>query len=330
MIPRLRDQPGDLAALVNQTSLNLGIPEPYVEKDFWVTEVLREASKPIAITTKDGEIATVETLFKGGTSLSRIFGIVERFSEDVDLLIAFPENCGTGSKDTALKSIIANVGMHLGLEADKWVAAGATKGVKRNTRYEYPAKYPAPEVTEGVLLEMGSRGGLHPSEPHMMTSMIAGFAIDTLGETNESWEEFAEFKVNVLSPERTLLEKLSALHDAASRHPESIVALGTSGRHFYDVHMLLLDDRVRASLQRLGRDGIRSLTDDIEAHSLSAGFSSTPTPVEGFSSSPAFALNPAFGRVIEEAYATSSRLIYGPVPSLEECRKTVREAVDLV
>ena len=68
----------------------LNIDAGFVEKDFWVIEVLRAATTSAAIIAKDRSHHLVQTIFKGGTSLSRVYGLIERFSEDVDLLVSFP------------------------------------------------------------------------------------------------------------------------------------------------------------------------------------------------------------------------------------------------
>jgi hypothetical protein len=54
-------------------------------------EVLRVAAVDRSITYGNGDsTGTVRTVFKGGTSLSRVHGLIDRFSEDVDLLVLFP------------------------------------------------------------------------------------------------------------------------------------------------------------------------------------------------------------------------------------------------
>lgn len=60
------------------TSQQLGIQEIYVEKDYWVTFALFHIFK--------NDIAK-ETVFKGGTALSKCFGMIQRFSEDIDLVV---------------------------------------------------------------------------------------------------------------------------------------------------------------------------------------------------------------------------------------------------
>lgn len=66
---RLRDSADDLFALVGATSEHFGIPQEFVEKDYWVTELLRSTAQPV----QDALV-----VFKGGTSLSKGFGLIER------------------------------------------------------------------------------------------------------------------------------------------------------------------------------------------------------------------------------------------------------------
>lgn len=115
MSGQLRRHPDDVDALVAQAASSHGLPAPYVEKDFWVTEVLRAAAADRQVAMPDGSTAPVTFLFKGGTSLSRVFGIVDRFSEDVDLLAVFPEGAATNARHRVLKKIDEDVTAHLGL-----------------------------------------------------------------------------------------------------------------------------------------------------------------------------------------------------------------------
>lgn len=325
---RLRDFPDDLGALVSRTAEHLGIPPDFVEKDFWVTEVLRSTVSPRTLVDKAEQERSVKVVFKGGTSLSRIYGIIERFSEDVDVLVVFPANCSIRAKDKLLKSICADVGAHLGLASDSCVHAGSKTGVKRNMRFLYERPSSSLETTEGVLLEMGSRGGDFPVETAQLQSMIAQYAVDELAEREDSWAEFAPVTLNVLAPERTLLEKLAALHDAGSRLPDLSAEnrLRVAGRHVYDIHRLLNDTRVLNALSALGPTGVEELCTDIDINSESAGFPFTPRPSGGYASSPAFNETGESQNVLGEAYETAAGLIYGHRPTLAECLQTIRSS----
>lgn len=250
MSERLREHLDDLDALVAQTASARGLAAPYVEKDFWVTEVLRAATVERDVAMPDGSTAAVTFLFKGGTSLSRVFGIVERFSEDVDLLAVFPDGAAAAARHRVLKQVDADVTTHLGLTKTDVSVGASTTGVKRYTTYHYPVTEYDEGLKEGVLLELGSRGGTYPAGPHSYRSMVADYAITELGETEDTWEEFASFTVNVLAPERTLLEKISAVHDAAIRGDTD--TLLKHGRHFYDIDRLLGTPTVVAALDALG------------------------------------------------------------------------------
>ncbi|QCO97327.1 nucleotidyl transferase AbiEii/AbiGii toxin family protein [Arthrobacter sp. 24S4-2] len=253
----VRDSPDDLTALVDAAARHYSLPQAFVEKDFWVIEVLRSAMRARTIADKSGEVLPVVAVFKGGTSLSRGFGIIERFSEDVDLLISFPGDCSVKARDRVLKAICSEVGEHLDLDQDHCVLEGSSTGVKRNMRYHFPAAYGAAEITSGVLLEMGTRGGTFPTEGHSIRSLAAEYALQTLGDDESTYEEFTPVHVQVLAPERTLLEKLALVHDAVTRLPEETAqaALLRGGRHFYDIHCLLNDERVRAALTDAGQEG---------------------------------------------------------------------------
>jgi predicted nucleotidyltransferase component of viral defense system len=69
----------DRSELFGETAAIMAIPEAIVEKDFWVCWILRYLFNASSL-SKD-------IIFKGGTSLSKAFGIIERFSEDIDLIL---------------------------------------------------------------------------------------------------------------------------------------------------------------------------------------------------------------------------------------------------
>ncbi|MBT2250330.1 nucleotidyl transferase AbiEii/AbiGii toxin family protein [Arthrobacter sp. BHU FT2] len=330
--PKLRTEPDDLAALVDAAARERGLPQAFVEKDFWVIEVLRAATVHRTATDKNGITLPVSAVFKGGTSLSRGFGIIERFSEDVDLLLGFPDNCTPGVKDRVLRDICIAVGDHLGLDTESRVPAGSSKGVKRNMRYHFPAVYGDPGITEGVLLEMGTRGGTFPTKTRHIRSIAAEHALEVLGHDESEYEEYVAVTVEVLSPERTLLEKLAAVHDAVTRLPDgkAHAALQRGGRHFYDIHCLLNDDRVVSALQGAGQEGVAELVDDIGQHSVAAGFLFTDRPEGGYAASRAFIPDRDALTHMQSSYDLAARLIYGPAPTLEECLATARTAAHLI
>lgn len=89
MPPRLRDIPDDLEALLGTVAEALQRPVSFLEKDFWAMEVLRVASVDRQIELEDGA-GVVQTVFKGGTSLSRVYGLIDRFLRTSISSLAFP------------------------------------------------------------------------------------------------------------------------------------------------------------------------------------------------------------------------------------------------
>lgn len=79
------------ADMFAETADRKGLPEAVVEKDFWVCWVLKQL---FSITAFSGKL-----LFKGGTSLSKIFHAINRFSEDIDLAVDYAALGFTGDRD---------------------------------------------------------------------------------------------------------------------------------------------------------------------------------------------------------------------------------------
>jgi Nucleotidyl transferase AbiEii toxin, Type IV TA system len=153
---RLVDDQDAVAVLPQQVADRIGLPVSHIEKDFWVTEVLRG----VVAAAADGGL---EVVFKGGTSLSKAFRLIQRFSEDVDLLVVIPGSLGTGSADTKLKALVSGASAATGLTPET-VPAATSKGVKRGARFHYWRNDDTSGLPPGVFLEIGSRGGAMPSQ----------------------------------------------------------------------------------------------------------------------------------------------------------------------
>jgi len=75
---RLHEDTDAFAELIANAAETIGLPQVYVEKDYWVTRALKSLSEsPYA----------GQTIFKGGTSLSKAYKLIHRFSEDIDLVV---------------------------------------------------------------------------------------------------------------------------------------------------------------------------------------------------------------------------------------------------
>lgn len=320
---RLRDSREDLFALVGRASDGLGLPLEFVEKDFWITELLRSVTEPI----DDAYV-----VFKGGTSLSKAFGLIERFSEDVDLLVVtrpLAKDFGKGSVDKILKALCSRVGLHLGIPESDQTLEASGKGEHRNVRYGYPASVGTTVVRRGVLLEMGVRGGPNPSSRREVRSYVSQYATESLGLSEDEYEEFGSVSVEVLGPERTLFEKLAVLHHLATNHADSADHLGQALRHLYDVYKLVTSPNVVSSL-REQPNLAAEMALDIEAISLKWGWVHTPRPEKGYADSPIFDSSHPCQKIVVEAWGRLRPLIFGTVPSVDDCREAVHEVRDLL
>jgi hypothetical protein len=319
---RLRVSLDDLEALSGVAAKALGIPDPaFVEKDFWVVELLRSLVRPLAVEATGKEPASAEVLFKGGTSLSKAYGLIDRFSEDIDILVVC-RGLGKQATDTrVLRPLCERARADLGLDetAVEWLTYST--GRTRNALYRYPRRLASPATRPEVKLEMGIRGGTFPGTvERTVRSYIAEYI--SQASIDADFEELADVTVNVIAPVRTLAEKLALLHHAGTMAiggDDSL--LSESGRHFYDVHQLLTDAGVVQTLENLTT--LQEIAIDVDSNSEHHGWSYTPRPKGGYGSSPAFNLPSPAREIAEAAYEDALRLVWGRRPSFEECMSAV-------
>ena len=321
----LRELPADdVRALCQQAAASLGFPDAgFVEKDFWAMEVLRSLSRPFEVP----DSATIVPVFKGGTSLSKAFGYIQRFSDDIDVVVV-PDRrvSGRARAEQYLKPLTARVAEDLGLTTHRCEPVASGKA-HRNTRFFYPSFFPEGTHSPGVLLEMSFRDGSStlPGVRHIeLRSSVAEY----LGQQAAQFADATAFTAAVLSPARTLLEKLSAI---VGMYDEWVAGrsekLAKGARHFYDVHQLLISDEVLAELATLDVEEVCAAIESITAASkLTTG----SRPTGGFAVSPAFDPDGAFTRAAQAEYAAVEGLTYGDFPALERCLSVVARRANLL
>jgi len=310
---RLVDDPDGIAALAATVSRHIGVPADHVEKDFWVTEVLRG----VVAAAHD---LSVEVVFKGGTSLSKAFSLIERFSEDVDVLVVLSPQDSTKARDRTLKGLVAGASAATSLEP-AGVPGATSRGSKRGARFHYRPDATAATggLSPGVFLELGSRGGALPTTPLPVTSLIATHAVDQIAGAPEA----EPFTVRVLAPWRTLVEKLVLLHTAHSAEDPSAAIRGA--RHYYDVHQLLVRPEIVAGLHETG---IAILARDVCTYSRAADMPAVDRPSDGFATSPAFGDGPHVAAAHAEYQQRVLPFLLWPgadAPSFEDCITAVQQ-----
>jgi hypothetical protein len=151
---QLRNRLDELDVYVTTVAAATGTPAAHLEKDFWLTEVLRAVS---AHSSASGCTA----VFTGGTSLSKAHKLIRRFSEDADVIVVIPEMT-TGANYRVLKDFVGAVEAGIGI-AGFVDSKTAQKEVKRSVEFKFPSHHASGLREEGVLLELGTRGGALPA-----------------------------------------------------------------------------------------------------------------------------------------------------------------------
>jgi len=223
----------DFGDLIRATSEALHLPADAVEKDYYVVRALRALRDDL-----DGKF-----LFKGGTSLSKGWGIIDRFSEDIDLLFRSrhqQQDLSKGQVDRLLLRAKDIVGQTPGFTL---INTNRSKGVSCSCSFSYPRQYKSiAAVGDTVLLEMGCRGGTQPSK----FRTIRAFVTDFLQKRHQTTiaEDLTEFEVECLDVTRTFVEKLFAVSAAFAKNR----AAGRT-RHYYDLYKLAGLSEVRAFIE---------------------------------------------------------------------------------
>ncbi len=315
-IDRLVDDPVAIAALSVTVAEQTGTPAEHVEKDFWVTEVLR------GVVTKAADLS-VEVVFKGGTSLSKAFSLIERFSEDVDVLVVLSPQDSTGARDRTLKGLVAGAADSTTLEPVA-VPGATSKGAKRGARFHYrpDATTGTGGLSAGVFLELGSRGGALPATPLPVSSLLALHAHDQIAGTPEA----EPVLVRVLAPWRTLVEKLVLLHTAHTASDPGAAIRGA--RHYYDVHQLATRPEILAGIHE---HGIAILARDVCTYSRAADMPAADRPNGGFATSPAFNEGPHVAAARVEYNERVLPVLLWPgaeAPTFDDCVAAIQDRRD--
>lgn len=230
--------------IYNNVALKTGLPPASIEKDWWVTQVLKAI-----YTLPYGDHLS----FKGGTSLSKCWGLIERFSEDVDLgidreYLGFEgELSKTQISDKLRRAACAFVRERMQHDLhDQLIRNGLSEELFNVTvditpitttdpeviRVAYRSVYPElndPYLPPVVKIEVSGRS---------MSEPIAEKAICSLVDNAYPQSAIAEdrFKVRAVLSERTFLEKVFLLHEEFSK-PQ--VRVERMSRHVYDIAMMM-------------------------------------------------------------------------------------------
>ena len=285
-----------------------GLRPAVIEKDYYVTEALRIIAAVV------GE----HVIFKGGTSLSKGWNLIQRFSEDIDIFVdptTFSPALGKRGIDRELKRLRDAVAAHPALTPMS-AESQTIGGFGRCDRFAYAQRFGGPgEVVNRVLLEAGTASGRQPTADVRLQSYLGEF----LAETGRSLgcEDESPFSMRLLHFRRTFVEKMFAIHSKVELLKRDGQPLGTYARHYYDLSQLATLPEVVAMLRSPEYPEIKADYDAVSRTNFPKSYFHPPDMAFSKSDAifPPAALSAALGRQYEEQCRV---LCYGPFPTWAE------------
>ena len=272
--------------LVLRASEFLGIKAEIIEKDYYVTLFLKELVSVMP-----------EIIFKGGTSLSKCYHLINRFSEDIDLNIE-TETKPSESKRKLLKSSIVGVIDKLNFTLTN---PDNVKSRREYNRYiiDYPSVLGAAYLKEMLIVETAVYQRAYPTVRKQAGSLIYDYLSANGFSDFAKQYDLEPFELNVQAAERTMIDKLYALADYYLAG-----TIAEHSRHIYDIYKLLSVVEINNELKALAV----SVADERRPHSRSLSVQ------EGVSVKNVLR-EIIDNRVYEEDYNTiTSALLFEPVP----------------
>ena len=316
-----------------QTAERMGLGLQIIEKDFWVCWALREL---FALP----DIGSM-LIFKGGTSLSKAYRLIERFSEDVDVSMdraglgfgdeaSDPEAVISGKErrrridrlkeacrhkiDNELRpTMIKTIETALG-DAQDWSLTVDEDDPDRQTLlYSYPSSLPEATgayIRPAVKIEMGARSDHWPSDQ----VRIAPYVTEQFPEAFET----TDFIVKVLAAERTFWEKATLLHAEYHRPLDKEIPLRLS-RHYYDTSRLILSG---TGEKAAGRSGLLQRVVEHKKVFFPSGWAYYDEAIRGN-----LRLTPHPGRnqQLEEDYDKMREMFFSEQPAFAEVLRILEE-----
>lgn len=303
---------------INNVALKTELPPSSIEKDWWVTQVLKALhTLPYA----------EHIAFKGGTSLSKCWNLIARFSEDIDIALS-REFLGFGGElsktqisDKLRRAACSFVRGKMQYDVkDALLAQGIRQDVfsvdvvitpvttvdPEVITVTYQSLYDvSPYIKNTVKLEISGRSMVDPVEKKFINAAI---------DAHFPNAPFAEepFEVNAVIPERTFLEKVFLLHEEFHK---DVVRVERMSRHVYDLAMMMDSERKIADRAVNNEELYRTVLEHRRKFIGLKGFNYDELYTDTLCIVPG---NEIAERWQEDYKFMGEHMIYGPVPSFEE------------
>ena len=224
---------------IRAASRHFNVSPAIIEKDYYVTLVLRELAKQVP-----------DLLFKGGTSLSKCYKIIDRFSEDIDITLD-SEHQSQGKRKN-LKYTIVEICSNLGLNL---LNENETRSRRDYNCYKigYCARHSLSGLNPQLLVETVFIVKAFPDEIKQASSMIYDYLKAVGNDEAIAQYELEPFDIRVQTLDRTLVDKVFAVCDYMLDNKTE-----RQSRHIYDLSRLLtlvkLDDNLKALIKEVRED----------------------------------------------------------------------------
>ena len=297
---------------VRFTAQQMGILEIYIEKDYWVCYALKNIfSSPVAR----------YSIFKGGTSLSKCYKMIERFSEDIDLVVIKSDD----ETSNQLKNKIKKISEVVGEVLPEISINGVTQkmGMNRKTAHSYSQSFVGNfgQIRDVIIVEASWLGYFEPNEKCQIRTFVAEMMEQNHQE--EMVKEFGleSFEVLVLNPKRTFCEKIMSLvRFSYTENP--IQDLRSKVRHIYDLHKMLInndiyhffeEDEFLKMLEKVRQDDVLGYKNNNEWLSQPIKDALIFKDLENI-----------WGKLRNVYYNDFKHLVYGDLPNEEDILNTLR------
>jgi len=303
----------DFADLIRIVAEHHGIDAPaLVEKDYWIMHCLYGLQQ-----------LGMDFELKGGTSLSKAYEIIDRFSEDIDIHIEPPADMGvkTGrnqNKPTQVESrkeFYDWLSRSIKIDGIDRVIRDIEFDDKRyrsgGIRLHYTSVTSIiDDLKEGILLEVGF-DDVAPNTAKVISSWAYEYAVDKVNIIDNR-------AIDVLCylPEYTLVEKLQAISTKYRKQQDGGTFPRNFMRHYYDVYALLQDEAVQSFI------GTPAYCKH-KAKRFPAADNQTISENEAFMLS-----DPAIRKVYEQEYYKTPRLYYTAQPAFDDILARIHEWAD--
>ena len=303
---------------INNVALKTELPPSSIEKDWWVTQVLKALhTLPYA----------EHIAFKGGTSLSKCWNLIARFSEDIDIALS-REFLGFGGELSKtqisdklrraacsfvrgkmqydVKEALLAQGIRQDVFSVDVVITPVTTVDPEVITVTYQSLYDvSPYIKNTVKLEISGRSMVDPVEKKFISATI---------DAHFPNAPFAEepFEVNAVIPERTFLEKVFLLHEEFHK---DVVRVERMSRHVYDLAMMMDSERKIADRAVNNEELYRTVLEHRRKFIGLKGFNYDELYTDTLCIVPG---NEIAERWQEDYKFMGEHMIYGPVPSFEE------------